>query len=422
MNIRDYIIKGDIPEKTPKEPKERSKTEYVFTVVYENDTDFIMKRKTLKTEKLLVCLISQAQLYIKDVKADTIEKITCYDDVISFKKGMGRTPTFEKLIWKPFDEWYTGWGESKKWHISLTNTFEKVIDHLETFKILANKKLNPFKNTNLIYTYERDPEFFNRTAECLKILQLIDPNTSTSEWGFDTMGKNLIGANLTYNTIKANLGTIENLGISDFKSLLKDTQFFSAMKNYLCDFKSLLNYILYTITYRNGLRIGYDFSMSSYVDYLRMQQEMYGKVKEKYPLYWLSEKQMMINKYNKWRELKQVMAFSLEQEKMKKYEYGNNVFKVIVPMESSDIVDEAQQQQHCVASYIDRIKAGKTHILFIRQPICEDESCLTVEVSPDGRIIQCRGFQNRDYTPLEYQFLKEWAEAKDLKLEVAEVV
>ena len=115
-------------------------------------------------------------------------------------------------------------------------------------------------------------------------------------------------------------------------------------------------------------------------------------------------------------------TFSLEQEKMKPYEYSNDIFKVIVPMSSADILDEAQQQQHCVASYIERIRNGKTHILFIRQPIAEDVSYLTVEVTPDARIVQVRGFQNRDYTKLEYSFLKEWAEAKDLKLEVDEVV
>ena len=162
--------------------------------------------------------------------------------------------------------------------------------------------------------------------------------------------------------------------------------------------------------------------MYDYADYLRMQQQMYGKIKEKYPLYWLSEKQMMINKFNKWRELRQAMAFSLEQEKMKKYEFEDDVYKVIVPMESSDIIDEANQQQHCVASYINRIKEGKTHILFIRQRLNEDESCLTIEVTPDARIIQVRGFQNREYTTLEYSFMKKWAKEKELSLEVKEVV
>lgn len=424
MNIKDFIIKGDIPEKEEKISKPRNKTEYEFEIIYENDTDFILKRTTSRTEKLLVCLISQAQLYIKDNKTNKIEKVESFDDLKAFKKGMTDLPVFKKLIWEPFYEDYTGWGSDKKYFIVVTNTFSSVLYHLDTFKVLANKKLDPFKNTGLVYKYERDPEFFEKSAKCLKILQLIDPDITTAEYGFENMGRNLLDANITYNTIKANLQTINDIGVNNFKSLLKDSQFFSAMKNYLCDFKSLLNYILYTITYRNGLHVGTygEFRMSDYVDYLRMQQEMYGKVKEKYPLYWLSEKQMTNNKYNKWRELQSIKTFSLEQEKMKPYEYSNDIFKVIVPMSSADILDEAQQQQHCVASYIERIRNGKTHILFIRQPIAEDVSCLTVEVTPDARIVQVRGFQNRDYTNLEYSFLKEWAEAKDLKLEVPEVV
>lgn len=424
MNIKDFIIDGDIPEKEEKAPKQYNKTEYEFEVVYENDTDFILKRTTQRTEKVLVCLVSQAQLYIKDNKTNKIEKVQYQDDLKAFKKGMTTIPVFNKLIWKPFCEDYTGWGNNRKYFTSLSSLFCDVLHHLETFKVLANKKLDPFKNTNLIYKYERDPEFFENSAKYLKILQLIDPNITTTEYGFETMCRNLLDANLTYNTINANINTIQEMGVGEFKTLLKDSQFFSAIKNYLCDFKSLLNYLLYTIKYRNGLNFGYygEFTMSGYVDYLRMQQEMYGKVKEKYPLYWLSEKQMMINKYNKWRELQQIKAFSLEQEKMKQYEYSNDIFKVIVPMQSTDILDEAQQQQHCVASYINRIREGKTHILFIRQPINEEVSCLTVEVTPDARIVQVRGFQNRDYTALEYSFLKEWAEAKDLKLEVPEIV
>ena len=99
-----------------------------------------------------------------------------------------------------------------------------------------------------------------------------------------------------------------------------------------------------------------------------------GKVKEKYPLYWLSEKQMMITKYNKWKELRRIEGFDLGQEKMKQYEYEDDVYKVVIPLKSSDILDEAQQQQHCVASYVNRIARGETNIVFIRQRLNEEET------------------------------------------------
>ena len=76
MNIKDFILKNEIPEKEEKPKKQKPPTEYFFTVEYENDTDFILKKETKKTEKLLVCLVSQGQIYIKDVKNNTIENVT----------------------------------------------------------------------------------------------------------------------------------------------------------------------------------------------------------------------------------------------------------------------------------------------------------------------------------------------------------
>lgn len=425
MNIKDFIIKGDIP---PKEEKTINRsgggTEYTFTIAYENDTDFILQRKTQKTDKMLVVLVSQGQIYIKDNVKNTIENVVHEDQVKKFRTGLTHKPAFEKLTWTPFREDCRGYSWDRTYYTYTSDAFDKLIHHKNAFKVLANKKMNPFDNFSLVRQYEADPENFGKVTEVVKMMNIIDPDFSTRSDGYDTIKRNLVEAKIDYNIIKANKDIIEELGVSNFKVLLRQTQFYSAIKDYGCDFKTLLKYLLYTIKYRNGLSIGAygEFQINQYIDYLRMQQEMYGKIKEKYPLYWLSEKQMMINKYNKWRELKQVMAFSLEQEKMKKYEFEDDVYKVIVPMESSDIIDEANQQQHCVASYIDRIRQGKTHILFIRQRLNEEESCLTVEVTPDARIVQVRGFQNRDYTALEYSFMKKWAEEKELILEVREVV
>jgi hypothetical protein len=87
---------------------------------------------------------------------------------------------------------------------------------------------------------------------------------------------------------------------------------------------------------------------------------------------------------------------------------------------SSEIIDEAEQQHHCVASYVDSVRKGETHIMFIRYKDSPEESLLTVEVTPEQKIVQVRGFMNRAYTHAEYDFMKEWATKKQLKLCVAE--
>ena len=427
VNIKDFILK-EIPcdTTTTTKTKTHNKTEYDFVVEYENDCDFILRRVTQNTSRLLVCLVSQGQIYIKDEKKNTIETVKNIEQLNKFKLGMETLPSFEKLIWQPFAEDYKGYWGDRKYYRYVTSIFDDVIKHLDAYKFLANKKLNPFENRRLVRQYENDPDNFNKINETLKIMRLLIPTFSSNDTCFNEISRNLKEAKIDYNMITNNIDIIRHLGVDKFKSILSDTQFATCMRDYGCDFKALLNYLLYTITYRNGLNLNSysEFRINQYADYLRMQHEMYGKVKEKYPTYWLSEKQMMIKKYNDWRSLRELVAFELSQEKMKQYEYEyeDKVFKVIVPMQNTDILDEAEQQQHCVASYIDRIKNGETHIVFIRQRLNEKESCLTVEITPDARIIQVKGFQNRNYTALEYAFMKEWAKEKNLKLEVPEVV
>ena len=424
MNIKEFIIKGEIPTAKPKEVKQRNKPEIKFTIEYENDTDFILKRTTPRTEKMLVVLVSQAQVYIKDVKENSIEKVEDVSQIRDFKKGMDAVQEFKKLEWAPFKKDY--WDTT----VRVSLYFENLIDHLETFRVLANKKINPFNDMASVYRYERDPEGFNRQSEFLKIIRLFNPSMTTGNNDYTEISNGLKGACLDYNIINKNMDLITLLGVSTFQNILKNTYLATILKDYGVDFRRFLTYLAYTIKYRNGLAIqsygsyysNNQFTLSDYADYLRMQKQMYGKIKEKYPLYWLSEKQMMNNKYNEWKRFRDIDIATLNQDELSKYEYEDKVFKVVVPKLNIDILDEAEQQHHCVASYIDRITKGETHVVFIRTKLSPEESLLTVEITPDGKIVQVRGFQNRYYNKLEYSFMKDWAKATGLELEVKEIV
>lgn len=419
MNIKDYILSDDT-EFSINEKKQTHKTEYTFSVVYENDTDFILDKTSVKTDKKLVVLVSQGQIYIKNEKNNEIENVTDVAQLSTFKRGMDTVPNFSKLTWTPFvHKWYGT-------PIVVSNSFETLIKHKEAVKILSNKKLNPLNDTSIIYRYERDPDSFKRENEFLKILRLFSPSINASSYGYDNMVDTLKETKIDYNTVKKLLPSIVELGVKNFETFLKSPYAGTILNDYKVDLKSFITYLTYTIKNRNGLEITtwnnhQAFNLNDYVDYLRMQTEMYGKVKEKYPEYWLSQHQMMVDKYNTWKKIQRIQIATINQDDLVKYEYENDIFKVVVPLTNADILDEAQQQQHCLASYLDRITNGATHIVFIRTKISPDESLLTVEITPNERIVQVRGFQNRQYTSLEYAFLKEWAKAKNLKLEVPSV-
>ena len=409
--LKDYIL-DEIPTKEECEAKKRNKTEYCFTLEYENDSDFIIKRTTPRSEKLLVVLVSQGQVYIKDVKANTIEKVEDIKQVRNFKKGLTHNIPFVKLQWSPF--------------MFECSDFKRLLLDTDVCKELMNRKLNPFTDDRLFYDYRIDKERFNDKFERVKALQLLKPDINIS-W-CDTALENMRKANITYNQIKDNLDLLKEFGYSSFIYFLDySNHVYKIFDTYKCEFKALLTWLTYTMKHRNRMLFessywGQSFNVNDYIDYLEMQYQMYGKCKEKYPENWLTEKHIMNQKHKDWKKLQSDASFKIYQESLlDKVSYENKTYKVVVPITNTDILDEADQQRHCVASYIDKIVKGETNIVFIRNQSDLEKSLLTVEIR-DNSICQVRGHQNRMYTKEEYDFMKSWAKKTGLKLDVQEVV
>lgn len=410
IKLKDFILEN-IPEADKCEPKKRNKTEYCFTLEYENDSDFILKKSSPRSEKLLVVLVSQGQIYIKDIKANTIEKVTDLKQIRKFRQGMSDTPRFEKLQWKPFDAYHE------------YEHFKLLFRDLDTCKELMNRKLNPFKDELLFRQYRSNPEYFDKKYSNLKTVQLVSPDCKISK--YDNLLENLANANITYNNVKDNLNIIRDMGETSFLVFFNNWHVDRIFNEYRCDFKAFLTWLVYTVKNRNRLSLEYSygskqFCVGDYMDYLRMQQQMYGRIKEKYPENWLTEEHILTAKYNDWKKIKDNQKFELNQEKLIEKAYENDYFKVVVPLVNTDILDEADQQKHCVASYVDSIVRGDTNIVFVREKHDLETALLTVEIR-NNAICQVRGFQNRMYNKVEYDFLKEWADATGLHLGVASV-
>ena len=425
IRLKDFILTDiPVPEKNEKVNK-NAPVEYSFTLEYENDVDFILRRVTSRTDRSLVCIVSQGQIYIKDNKSTDIELVTTKDQILKFKSGMtpSQKPTFEKLIWKPFyvtSNWANGRYQDI---VCVHDDFGDLLRDKTTFKVLANKKLDPFHNSSLVSEYKRNPEKFDDTIRLIDTVKSFYPQFSINYWSFSTVMNNLKALNFHQNTVNKYKEEFDALG-ETFLTLCKTAKFSTILTEYHVDFGTWLKWIVYTIINNNRLAItGYGsspFSITDYEDFLRMQKEMYGKVKDKYPKYWLSEHQIVVGKYTDWKALRARIGFELNQEPMKKFEYENDTYKVIVPLMSSEIIDEAHQQQHCVASYVDKVARGDTHIVFIRMTENPEESVLTVEINTKDEVCQVRGFMNRDYTLDEYKFIKEWADATGLTLTIKE--
>ena len=84
---------------------------------------------------------------------------------------------------------------------------------------------------------------------------------------------------------------------------------------------------------------------------------------------------------------------------------------LIRPAESIDeLCEESKALCHCVRTYADKVCSSRCAILFVRKAEEPDLPYYTLELSPKGDIVQCRGNHNCDMTDDVQAFVKLWHE------------
>lgn len=83
-------------------------------------------------------------------------------------------------------------------------------------------------------------------------------------------------------------------------------------------------------------------------------------------------------------------------KKLAKMEYIDEErgLQIIIPQSVQEIIDEGKRLNHCVGGYAERHAKGKLTILFLRTTDKPDIPYYTMEISTEGRIVQCRGYKN----------------------------
>nr|MCR5160359.1 PcfJ domain-containing protein [Lachnospiraceae bacterium] len=96
-------------------------------------------------------------------------------------------------------------------------------------------------------------------------------------------------------------------------------------------------------------------------------------------------------------------------------------YTVRVPLSPADMTAEAAVMRSCLASYIPNVLSGASRILFLRKRSSPDKPFVTLEVSPDGRLLQAKSFANGRLAPSVKKYLAVWAMAKGVELNTADV-
>lgn len=110
-------------------------------------------------------------------------------------------------------------------------------------------------------------------------------------------------------------------------------------------------------------------------------------------------------------------------------QYRRNLFKderysVIAVTCVQDILDEAKNLKHCVASYISKFTKGESYLYFIRTNDRPNESLYTVELreieNHEGkmRMTQCYGYKDTtEKSDYLRQFIYKWCKTKKIKID-----
>lgn len=92
-------------------------------------------------------------------------------------------------------------------------------------------------------------------------------------------------------------------------------------------------------------------------------------------------------------------------------------FTVVQLKSAADLVAETRSMRHCVATYAVKCIAGHASIWSLRRRFAGvTERWLTIEVDPQHRAVQIRGFANRPARPDEKKILERWSKARGIIL------
>ena len=400
VNIQDYFVDLE---------KEKFQAT-TYSLVLENNTDFIVRRSTLKTERELVILISKGLYYIKDKKNESIDSVTL-SSLKTFLRDLKNGLEMKQVHWMPMlckdsadiidriisdddyvemcrhnvlsgiddPQWYSGyWRKSKKLFIQLHAMFPTITDsqkYRPSFPIIFE--------LNDKYGYNEAINFASKLVQ-------------SGIERFSAAGR------IHYNS-----------GVSHacdgFMNILENPQ-------YNLQLRRFVDYALFDL-YAQGIPNITDTLWHEYKDYLEMQMQFHGKVKEKYPASFKTEHDVITLKMNQVRAIQQCENFGERCREIEDLVYQYGEYCIIVPTQPEELAEEGVNLSHCIKSYIGRVSSGECHILFLRKSRNPEQSLVTLQLN-NKCICQAQGLNRRAITKEEREFLLRWGAEKGINIDI----
>lgn len=407
--INTAVVAGTVIKDNKTELVEKKeKNPYGYQFLFVSGSDFALNRITPKTNRTLVSIYSQGLLFIYDEIKETKKVVTDLKQLNSFfsdKKAddyvieAGKIPYAKRGIKKyNLEKWLNVLNDKSPGIKTLIK--RGLIDFL-----LLSNNYHYMAMRNLI-----DKCYKNHPSLLISVFQnyLFNDSLSTYE-GIITF------ANAIYEM--SDLDTAKYFVKKSTESSMHFSYvYFPDLKPFNLNVRRLIDYILFDL-YKQGIKT---LNLLTYHDYLAQTMDYYGKIDNKYPKSLMTEHQKISRKIVakakigvKSQEYVEIMS------ECEDFSYRNSIdnYRIIMPKEATDLVDEGEYLGHCVASYVDKVVNGDCIVVFMREKDAEDVPYLTVEILPDRTIPQVEGMHKRsELTEDEKEFINRWAKYKHLKV------
>lgn len=400
VSLKDYIIDLDDAKQKPA---------VAYEVVLENNTDFILRRQTQKVQKELVILISQGLYYIRDCKNGTIDPVTI-GNLRSFLRDLKDSYIDLQQV-----NWLGAlFKESAEFIITVTG------DAILSDMCRHNVPINHEEPQKHMRYWEQNKRLFTRVAQLFPAHTTVSGKYQNSIpvifWIEEHYGAN----EAMYFAEQLVRSGVRNMSFdpSYRYNPTNEPGFFAKIieSEYNINLRRFIDYICFDL-YRQGYGDVNETFFREYIDYLSMQKNFYGKIKDKYPEHFKTAHDVMALKVNLARAAEQCQNFAEQAEQVKDLEYSAQGYCIIVPTEPKELADEGINLSHCVGDYIDLVASGQCHILFLRRRTAPDQSLVTLQLSGNS-ICQAQGANRRSPTQAERKFLLHWGREKQIDIAV----
>ena len=412
------------------EPAEQTKrkTSVTYSVTC-TGRDFVVAKRTAKTEELFVILISHNQCYIRrnDGQAESVT----VDNMTKFFSGL-TDPLEVNAEW--IGQIIKGKQNTEHFCRMLEAHVADAVEHCcfyMTWNIMADRRqLNLYKEDPLLYRYMIDAGAAHKKCSRTDFIKteikgFVQPRLLTH--GTSMKYTTMFDTFSTFHVVSWRFGTekgqllVDSYLMSQAHSMMHDSTLRMILDRCRFDPDRMIEYITFDLC-RQGYSHDISQAATGWEYALSLQRQIYSEVTDQYPEHLAETCRNLRTMSDMLDQMTDEETFSEAVKKMLPLEWSpeDDHLMIVCPQTRAGMYDAAMQLQNTLAFGINDVAAGKHMVCFLKSRKDPEKSIAAIEVSADGKIGQVQGRNGRRPDEQYIRFIRRWAEEKGLSCAAAQ--